>query len=200
MFANLPATTVKDTIENISQKGSTTLTSAPPGSVKRKGSPLNVHAKPKKEKVKSDRQKPITKFLTGKKRTSSNSDDNPPSKSYAVSETALSDLDLYPLPESTNSSHFPDQSLSELIQTSRKSQTSSSRTWSEIFTKPVPPNCTTHDEPCIQLVVKKPGLNCGRKFWICSRDVGPGYDNWSRPKDDIDERFRCGFFKWCNGN
>jgi AP endonuclease 2 len=49
--------------------------------------------------------------------------------------------------------------------------------WTSIFTKKGPPKCEAHGVPCIELVTKKPGPNLGRRFWICSKPVGPGYDN-----------------------
>jgi AP endonuclease 2 len=41
--------------------------------------------------------------------------------------------------------------------------------WSRLFSKRHPPKCEGHDEHCIQLTTKKPGVNCGRAFWICPR-------------------------------
>lgn len=43
--------------------------------------------------------------------------------------------------------------------------------WSQLFTKPMAPRCEAHDEPCIQRITRKPGLNVGRAFWMCSRLV-----------------------------
>jgi AP endonuclease-2 len=43
--------------------------------------------------------------------------------------------------------------------------------WTKLFTKRPPPRCAGHDEPCVQLTTKKPGVNCGRAFWICPRYV-----------------------------
>ena len=57
------------------------------------------------------------------------------------------------------------------------SRSSASQQWTSIFTRKGPPLCDTHGLPCIELVTKKPGPNLGRKFWICSKPVGPGYDN-----------------------
>jgi hypothetical protein len=57
------------------------------------------------------------------------------------------------------------------------SRSSASQQWTSIFTRKGPPLCDTHSLPCIELVTKKPGPNLGRKFWICSKPVGPGYDN-----------------------
>lgn len=52
-----------------------------------------------------------------------------------------------------------------------------SKQWNSIFTRKGPPLCIVHGLPCIELVTKKPGPNLGRRFWICSKPVGPGYDN-----------------------
>ena len=57
------------------------------------------------------------------------------------------------------------------------SRSSASQQWTSIFTRKGPPLCDTHGLPCVELVTKKAGPNLGRKFWICSKPVGPGYDN-----------------------
>lgn len=41
--------------------------------------------------------------------------------------------------------------------------------WVKLFSKKPPPRCEGHDEPCTSLTTKKPGVNCGRQFWICAR-------------------------------
>jgi AP endonuclease-2 len=41
--------------------------------------------------------------------------------------------------------------------------------WVKLFSKKPPPRCEGHDEPCTILTTKKPGVNCGRQFWICAR-------------------------------
>ncbi|OQE09433.1 hypothetical protein PENVUL_c006G02065 [Penicillium vulpinum] len=45
--------------------------------------------------------------------------------------------------------------------------------WSKLFTKKPVPRCDGHQEPCISLTTKKPGMNRGRSFWICPRPLGP---------------------------
>ncbi|KKZ64527.1 AP endonuclease 2 [[Emmonsia] crescens] len=62
--------------------------------------------------------------------------------------------------------------------------------WSRLFTKKPPPRCEGHNEPCISLVTKKAGINCGRSFWICSRPLGP-----TGIKKTGDE-WRCDTFMW----
>ncbi|ODA78559.2 hypothetical protein RJ55_05941 [Drechmeria coniospora] len=61
--------------------------------------------------------------------------------------------------------------------------------WSKLLSKRVPPRCE-HDEPCISLLTKKPGVNCGRSFYICPRPLGP-----SGEKEKGSE-WRCGTFIW----
>jgi AP endonuclease-2 len=61
--------------------------------------------------------------------------------------------------------------------------------WSKLLGKRVVPKCE-HGEPCISLVTKKPGVNCGRSFYICPRPLGP-----SGEKEKGTE-WRCGMFVW----
>ncbi|TLS21781.1 uncharacterized protein PpBr36_09389 [Pyricularia pennisetigena] len=61
--------------------------------------------------------------------------------------------------------------------------------WSKLLKKRVVPKCE-HDEPCISLQTKKPGINCGRSFYICGRPLGP-----SGEKEKGTE-WRCGTFIW----
>jgi len=87
-----------------------------------------------------------------------------------------------------------------------ESRPSTNASWTSIFTKKGPPLCDVHGLPCIELVTKKPGPNIGRRFWICSKPVGPGYDNgksisllkacnFSGQKWEINREYRCNFFK-----
>ncbi|KAI9795488.1 MAG: Class II abasic (AP) endonuclease [Piccolia ochrophora] len=41
--------------------------------------------------------------------------------------------------------------------------------WTKLFSKRSPPRCEGHNEHCISLLTKKPGINCGRSFWMCPR-------------------------------
>ncbi|SPO20299.1 related to APN2 - AP endonuclease, exonuclease III homolog [Ustilago trichophora] len=71
-----------------------------------------------------------------------------------------------------------------------------SQTWGAIFS-PIPaPLCRNHSEPCRAWTVNKPGPNHGRKFWLCNRPVGPGYEKSGRAKGDVNPEFRCNFFLW----
>ncbi|CAO2831303.1 unnamed protein product [Amaranthus hypochondriacus] len=48
------------------------------------------------------------------------------------------------------------------------------------------PLCEGHREACVARVVKKPGPNFGRRFYVCARGEGPA----SNPET------RCDFFRW----
>lgn len=45
----------------------------------------------------------------------------------------------------------------------------SKESWVKLFSRKPPPRCEGHEEPCKSLTTKKPGINCGRQFWICTR-------------------------------
>lgn len=71
-----------------------------------------------------------------------------------------------------------------------------SQTWGAIFSPISAPLCRNHLEPCRAWTVNKPGPNHGRKFWLCNRPVGPGYEKSGRAKGDVNPEFRCNFFLW----
>ncbi|KAI1437011.1 DNA lyase [Xylaria sp. CBS 124048] len=61
--------------------------------------------------------------------------------------------------------------------------------WSKLLGKRVVPKCE-HEEDCISLVTKKPGVNCGRSFFICPRPIGPSGEK------EKGTQWRCGTFIW----
>ncbi|KAL7790730.1 Endonuclease/exonuclease/phosphatase [Trichoderma ceciliae] len=61
--------------------------------------------------------------------------------------------------------------------------------WSKLLGRRMLPRCE-HNEPCISLVTKKPGVNCGRSFYICARPLGPSGEK------ERDSEWRCGTFIW----
>ncbi|WOO81987.1 DNA-(apurinic or apyrimidinic site) lyase 2 [Vanrija pseudolonga] len=74
--------------------------------------------------------------------------------------------------------------------------------WSNLFAKKLPPLCTVHQKPCKDFIVKITGPNKGKRFWLCSLPVGPGYDmgRSKRPREDVDSRYKCDFFLWDTAN
>ncbi|KAH8661861.1 Endonuclease/exonuclease/phosphatase [Xylariales sp. PMI_506] len=65
----------------------------------------------------------------------------------------------------------------------------SKESWSKLLGKRVVPKCE-HGENCISLVTKKPGINCGRSFYICPRPLGPSGEK------ERNSQWRCGTFIW----
>lgn len=68
--------------------------------------------------------------------------------------------------------------------------------WTQLFTPHPPPLCTGHREPAKSYIVNKPGINHGRKFWLCARPVGPGYAEPTRSANAADRPYRCHYFAW----
>ena len=62
-------------------------------------------------------------------------------------------------------------------------------TWSKLLSKRVVPRCE-HNEPCISYTTKKPGVNCGRSFYMCPRPLGPS------GQKEKNTQWRCGTFIW----
>lgn len=68
----------------------------------------------------------------------------------------------------------------------------SKQDWSKLFSKKSPPKCESHEEHCISLTTKKPGINCGRAFWICPRPLGPSGNK------EKGTQWRCATFIWAS--
>lgn len=68
----------------------------------------------------------------------------------------------------------------------------SKESWTKLFTKPAAPRCEGHSEPCISLLTKKSGMNCGRSFWMCPRPIGP------TGAKERNTQWRCQTFIWCS--
>ena len=67
----------------------------------------------------------------------------------------------------------------------------SKQTWGKLFSKPISPNCE-HNEPCKTMLTKKPGVNCGRSFWMCARPLGPSGNK------ERNTQWRCSTFIWAS--
>ena len=68
----------------------------------------------------------------------------------------------------------------------------SKESWSKLFTKPAPPRCEGHNEPCKTMLTKKNGMNRGRSFWMCARPLGPSGEK------EKNTQWRCHTFIWCS--
>lgn len=103
--------------------------------------------------------------------------------------SALKLTDFFPLKSSTFDPS-PQPSIRPTTSDVKKEDSASLYTqWQDLFKGPPPPPCCNgHREPCKLLTVNKKGPNQGRKFYVCSRGVGP--------KDD--PQARCEHFEWLN--
>jgi AP endonuclease 2 len=168
LFVNIPG--------HIVLRSNTSPSKSPSRAPEEKGNKRPVAAVPKPTKQKKQKTSGTAKTIS--KDTSSQRSMNeffkapkpvePPSTSLTTSE-----------PSATESSLPSDDGLASLQAEPipRPDSQAANQQWTSIFTKKGPPLCDTHGLPCTELVTKKPGPNLGRRFWICSKPVGPGYDN-----------------------
>ncbi|KAI1865219.1 hypothetical protein JX265_008266 [Neoarthrinium moseri] len=61
--------------------------------------------------------------------------------------------------------------------------------WSKLLGKRILPKCE-HGEECVSMLTKKPGINCGRSFYMCRRPLGPSGDK------ERNTEWRCKTFIW----
>lgn len=104
-----------------------------------------------------------------------------------INGTAASKVDVVMQKEQADT---PD----DLILSSMIDETSadaSRQTWGKLFSKPISPKCE-HGEPCKIMLTKKPGVNCGRSFWMCARHLGPSGNK------EKNTQWRCGTFIWAS--
>ncbi|QRW03067.1 AP endonuclease [Ceratobasidium sp. AG-Ba] len=78
--------------------------------------------------------------------------------------------------------------------------TTSKAAWSQLMKPLEPPRCTVHNALTKEYTVNKAGPNKGKKFFLCSMPMGPGYDSGksTRLREEVDPRFRCNYFKWAS--
>lgn len=61
--------------------------------------------------------------------------------------------------------------------------------WLKLLGKRVVPKCE-HGDECNSMLTKKPGINCGRSFFVCPRPIGPSGEK------ETGTEFRCRTFIW----
>ncbi|KAJ4386219.1 Class II abasic (AP) endonuclease [Gnomoniopsis smithogilvyi] len=66
----------------------------------------------------------------------------------------------------------------------------SKESWSKLLGKKRAAPLCEHEEPCISYQTKKPGVNTGRSFYMCSRPLGPS------GQKEKGTQWRCGTFIW----
>jgi AP endonuclease-2 len=97
------------------------------------------------------------------------------------------------VPPTTSQAAISSPPLSPYVQTDPlASQEASKEGWTKLFSKKPSPRCEGHAEPCMLLTTKKPGVNCGRQFWMCSRPIGPS------GQKETGTQWRCSTFVWAS--
>lgn len=86
---------------------------------------------------------------------------------------------------------FPSPAKSDASFEDGASSFAAKQSWGKLFAKPVSPKCE-HEEPCKTMVTRKPGVNCGRSFWMCNRPLGP------TGKQEKGTEWRCSTFIWAS--
>jgi AP endonuclease-2 len=115
---------------------------------------------------------------------------NQSSPSLKVTNNASESLDTMSQISGTS---VPFPSSPAYIQTDPlASQEASKESWTKLFSKKPSPRCEGHAEPCIILTTKKPGVNCGRQFWMCPRPIGPN------GQKESGTQWRCATFIWAS--
>ena len=109
----------------------------------------------------------------------------PPSIPPPTQDTAPSldgTIDLSPAKSTTSSID---------VEAVEAAQFATKKSWGKLFSRPVAPKCG-HDEPCKTMLTKKPGVNCGRSFWMCNRPLGPS------GAKERNTQWRCATFIWAS--
>ncbi|KAJ1587419.1 hypothetical protein NDA12_000517 [Ustilago hordei] len=131
--------------------------------------------------------------------------DEPPSQPKSIEITIVTDshqLEAHPSYSQQGEEEVSNQDLIESATESQAPEESAAKrvgaflAWGAIFSPTPAPLCRNHSEACRAWTVNKPGPNHGRKFWLCSRPVGPGYEKSGRAKGDVNPEYRCNFFLW----
>ncbi|KAH9893283.1 DNase I-like protein [Cubamyces lactineus] len=127
--------------------------------------------------------------------------DDTPSSSQAMQDQLDADYRLACEPAKADAAPLSaDDEPTPSPSSSSQPQAQKKAAWSEVFAPVQPPNCLVHGEPTKLWTVNKQGPNKGKKFYLCSRPVGPGYDKGKgeRLRDEVDHQYRCNYFKWAS--
>jgi AP endonuclease 2 len=91
-------------------------------------------------------------------------------------------------PAKSTTSSLPDETS---IEAAEAAVSATRKSWGKLFAKPIAPKCD-HSEPCKTMLTKKPGINCGRSFWMCARPLGPS------GRQERGTQWRCPTFIWAS--
>ncbi|ORY67717.1 Endonuclease/exonuclease/phosphatase [Pseudomassariella vexata] len=184
------STTSSVSLEKPANAGSKRTPSAPaPNSRPQK----KLKASPVKEKASSRGQSSLMGFFKSKT-TASPDNKKPETEENPTPGTDVDDTSAFAIEEAGNSRASNTVDDSNDPHTPIRAEKfidpiESKESWSKLLGKRVVPKCE-HGEPCISLVTKKAGVNCGRSFYMCPRPIGPSGEK------EKNTEWRCGTFIW----
>ncbi|KAF9330588.1 Class II abasic (AP) endonuclease [Podila minutissima] len=121
------------------------------------------------------------------------------SQSSDVSSSQPLSIETFDEGATTSASHFSPNNFADWIPGSQdvlpftSNEESITSKWQSLFTPRVVPKCKFHQEDCTEYTVNKKGPNKGRRFFLCSRPVGPEGDSIGQKPE-----YRCNHFQWLN--
>ncbi|BGP36335.1 Class II abasic (AP) endonuclease [Rhodotorula kratochvilovae] len=148
-------------------------------------------AKKKRKKSATKTASPPPAFASAPRQATTPSPRDPPDREVLI----LSDDDDDPPPAQVSAEEQADAIAAATATATATLNAESASAWSSIFAPKPPPLCEGHNEPSKLWTVNKTGINKGRRFFLCSRPVGPGYDQ-GQAKLHVDPQWRCNFFQW----
>ncbi|EGD95557.1 DNA lyase [Trichophyton tonsurans CBS 112818] len=188
-----PTSQTESTLE---KKGAPVTINNPPKRSHSKGAqaPPSKRLKPKGRPTgtRSNGQQTLAGFFKSERTSRAVSEENATASSDSPQETPA-EAKIAPASELSSMAEKIDSVPTGVIASPDNSvvpSCSPTESWSKVFTKKPVPKCEGHHEDCISLVTKKPGINCGRSFWICPRPLGPSGDKESGTP------WRCPTFIW----
>ncbi|KAG8748411.1 Class II abasic (AP) endonuclease [Ceratobasidium sp. 414] len=168
------------------------------------GVPQPADAKPKKTKKnviagERSQQPKLATFFAGSSRqqkVSTGRSNSPPIELDGDSD----DEQIRPSSSQASRSTQVSEIASALPSSQTTDSASSKAAWSRLMKPPEPPRCTVHNVLTKEYTVNKTGPTKGKKFFLCSMPMGPGYDSGksTRLREEVDPRYRCNYFKWAS--
>ncbi|GAA5899457.1 DNA-(apurinic or apyrimidinic site) lyase APN2 [Sporobolomyces salmoneus] len=155
-----------------------------------------------KKRKKSSTPSSSTTTVDSKKKKKKVTPEPPPRPSPSPSPSTYEqpgndedDDDMIIMDDPTASATLSSQPSTSQAQAVAEVNAQAASVWQNVFAPKAAPLCQGHQEPTKMWTVNKPGINKGRKFYLCARPVGPGYDK-GQAKINVNPEYRCDHFEW----
>ncbi|GAA5957455.1 hypothetical protein JCM3765_001147 [Sporobolomyces pararoseus] len=165
-----------------------------PSNKKRKKSSTPASSSGSSNNESKKKKKKVTPEPPSQSQSTSRPTPSPSSSTYTNNERPDDDDMIIVEDHSTTSTSQRDQ-LQDASQSAAEVNAQAASVWQNVFAPKAAPLCEGHKEPTKMWTVNKPGINKGRKFYLCARPVGPGYDK-GQAKINVNPEYRCDHFEW----